>query len=192
MGPGGNPPRIEAVRLVPIGGIPAPLADAIVERLSRHLAIPCSLARSGAVGDPVPLAGRNGQYDADAMLGHLEEAAGEAGPVLVGITPLDLGVPVFTFVFGRARHGGRAAVVSFARLDPEFYGLARDPGLLVRRTVEEVLHEIGHIAGLRHCDDFGCRMRFAGSVETVDLRAARFCPVCADRLPPGLFLEPTG
>ena len=46
--------------------------------------------------------------------------------MIVGVTSLDVGLPIFTFVFGRARQGGSAAVVSLARLEPAFYGLAPD------------------------------------------------------------------
>ena len=50
---------------------------------------------------------------------------------------------VFTFVFGLARQGGRACVVSLARTDPSFYGLPPDPDLRDERAVAEILHEIG-------------------------------------------------
>ena len=51
----------------------------------------------------------------------------------LGLTEQDLAIPIFTFVFGRARSGGWAAVVSLARLDPTFYGLPSDEDELIRR-----------------------------------------------------------
>jgi archaemetzincin len=109
---------------------------------------------------------------------------------MVGITDLDLAVPVFTFVFGRARERGRAALVSVARLDPSFYGLPADAELRLARTVLEILHELGHLAGLRHCADQACLMRFAGSVAAVDLRGSAFCAGCSERLPRWLRERP--
>ena len=106
---------------------------------------------------------------------------------LVGLTALDLGNPIFTFFFGRARLNGRSAIVSLARLDPRFYGLPEDPRLMVRRAVNEVLHELGHNAGLQHCNDQGCLMRVAATVEAIDIRGASYCLACSERLPRGLF-----
>jgi archaemetzincin len=175
---------VAALHLVSIGSGPPGLA-ALAARLSRRLAIPCRVASDGAaIGELPSLAGR-GQLDADGLLARLEALASDAS-VVVGLTAQDVGIPIFTFVFGRARAGGRAALVSTARLDPSFYGLAPDPDLVLRRSVDEVLHELGHVAGLRHCEEAACLMRFAGSVEKADLRGSAFCAGCAARLPPWL------
>lgn len=102
---------------------------------------------------------------------------------MLGVSAQDLGIPIFTFVFGRARAGGGAALISLARLDPTFYGLPADEGALMQRAVREALHELAHVAALAHCTQPLCLMRFAGSVEKADLRGARFCDACAARLP---------
>jgi predicted Zn-dependent protease len=152
---------------------------------SRRLAVPCRL-------DPVPWAIEavvlNGsqQFDADHMLAGLERSAAP-GTIEVGLTGLDLGLAIFTFVFGRATRGGHAAVVSLARLAPEHYGLAADADLLVRRTVAEIVQEIGHVAGLGHCNDFNCIMRFAPNVESIDVRGTGFCAECTSAVPAGLI-----
>jgi len=96
-------------------------------------------------------------------------------------------LPIFTHVFGGARNGGHTAVVSLARLKPEFYGLPPDPALTTRRAVAEVLHEVGHLAGLAHCDDYRCLMHFSPEVEMIDLRGTTFCRSCAAELPPGFL-----
>jgi archaemetzincin len=111
------------------------------------------------------------------------EALASAGVVVVGIAAVDVAIPIFTFVFGRARQGGRACLVSLARLEPAFYGLPPDSGLLTERAVAEVLHELGHVAGLGHCRDFACLMHFAASVEKIDVRGPGFCDPCALLLP---------
>ena len=171
---------VTTVELHPLGGLPPGRARAIAERLSRRVAAPCRVVEPTAALAPM-LSGRD-QGDADALLGRLESSVAEDS-VRLGVTAQDLAIPIFTFVFGRARSGGRAAVVSLARLDPAFYGLPADEELLVRRGVRELLHELGHLARLPHCDHAECLMRFAGSVEKADLRGAEFCDACAERLP---------
>jgi len=179
MGPEGAGPSLLLLALGP--GPPLPIPD-LAARMSRRVAAPCSAEGPLDLGDLRRVPGRD-QVDADRFLERIEEWPAAPGVVLVGLTALDIAIPIFTFVFGRARAGGRALLVSVARLDPRFYGLPEDPGLAERRTVDEVLHELGHVAGLRHCDDAFCLMRFAGSVEQVDARGSSFCPRCEARLP---------
>jgi archaemetzincin len=187
MGTPATPQRIDRIRMARIGDISPGLCEELCARLSLRVAVPCSVTSFQTDGDLPWMAGRADQLDADELLRALEGRADPPGTALVGVTSHDIGIQIFTFVFGRARHGGRAALVSTARLDPTYYGLPADGNLTLRRGVEEILHEIGHLAGLRHCDDFGCRMRFAAAVEAVDLRGTRFCPICTERLPAGLL-----
>ena len=131
--------------------------------------------------------------DADALLASLDTDL-VPGAVVVGVTALDIAIPIFTFVFGRAATPGWKAVVSLARLDPLFYGLGPSPATLLSRAEAEVRHELGHVAGLSHCRDAQCLMSFAGSVEKADARGAAFCAECARQLPPWLLsgrLDPT-
>lgn len=109
-----------------------------------------------------------GQYDATALLGALAEQGG--GRRIVGLTDLDLFISIFTFVLGAGQLGGRAAVVSTRRLRPQTYGLPEDPALLEERVCKEVVHELGHTFGLRHCMDPGCVMHASSLADEVDAR----------------------
>ena len=71
-------------------------------------------------------AGRR-QYGSIAVLEMLLRLRPPDAGKLLAVTDRDLFVPVLTFVFGQAQLGGRAAVVSLARLRQEFYGLAAQP-----------------------------------------------------------------
>jgi archaemetzincin len=42
---------------------------------------------------------------------------------ILGVTAVDLYIPILTFVFGEAQLGGLCAVVFFHRLRQDFYGL---------------------------------------------------------------------
>jgi len=111
------------------------------------------------------------------------------GDVLLGITEVDLYIPILTFVFGEAELNGRAAVVSYHRLTEEFYGLPPNGEKLVDRLIKEAVHELGHVAGLVHChDDYRCVMAASHAVEKIDVKGREFCARCDNperRLPAG-------
>ena len=95
---------------------------------------------------------------------------------LLGVTDVDLFIPVLTFVFGEAQLGGQAAVVSTARL--------REPALesLVRaRLAKEAVHEVGHTFGLVHCASPACVMARSPALASVDVKEDRLCSDCRIR-----------
>ncbi|MHC4960193.1 MAG: hypothetical protein ACYTGN_17705 [Planctomycetota bacterium] len=166
-----------------IGVLPPALVRRLVRQVSRALPLPCRLSSDLPV-ELTMLAGR-AQGDADALLEQVEALA-EPPEVLVGLTDTDIGHPIFTHFFGRARHHGFGIVVSLARLRPEFYGLPADESVLLRRATLEIIHEFGHCAGLLHCEDHACIMRFAPTVEAIDNRGQWFCAACERQLTPAL------
>ena len=181
--------RLEFVEILEV----APPAPAFVEEvraeLARRLGVPCRVGARPDVAIP-HLTGRD-QVDADRLLERLEQLDGPPGRVVVGLTKQDIGHPIFTHFFGRARHFGAAVLVSAARLVPTFYGLPEDAAVAVRRTVLEVLHELGHVAGLGHCEDWSCLMRYAATVDGIDNRGEGFCADCKEAIPDGyLGLDP--
>jgi len=171
----------EAVQLLPVGRVPQGALEALAARLSRRVELACHVLPPREL--TVRRIPNRDQVDAGTLLEALEARAAADGSLLVGVTGDDIAIPVFTFVFGLARQGGPACVVSLARTDPSFYGLPPDPALRDERAVAEILHEIGHLATLEHCSNHGCLMSFAGNIERVDTRGSRFCPACAERLP---------
>jgi archaemetzincin len=180
----GAPHLWREIGLAPLDEAAEAVLERILEELSRHTELPCRRLPAPAGGPSLQVPGRS-QVDADRLLERVEAAAAATAPLVV-VAGQDFGVPLFTFVFGRARLGGRAAVVSLARLRPEFYGLPEDSGLLARRAAAEILHELGHVAGRAHCADRSCLMSFASSVEAADERGLGFCAECAAALPHGL------
>lgn len=111
----------------------------------------------------------------------LKEMLGDVPPdtlKLLGVTAMDLCIPILTYVFGEAQLGGTAAVVSLARLRQEHYGLEPDRSLLLERLRRESLHELGHTFGLTHCPSRDCVMHLSNTVMDVDTRGREFCRGC--------------
>src|SRR6185437_7575536 len=94
----------------------------------------------------------------------------------------DLFIPVLTFVFGHAQLGGRAGIVSLARLRQEFYRLPPDTEVFLARAAKEAVHETGHMFGLVHCADRACAMSLSTGVLQIDAKAASLCRPCAARV----------
>jgi archaemetzincin len=165
------------VDMIPVGPPPAGL-ERLAFGIERALHVSCRVRNPGIDAEPAYDATRD-QYYSTALLARLDREAGER---VLGVTGLDLFVPIFTFVFGEAQVGGRCALVSSSRLREEFYGLPENAALLEERLLKEALHELGHTFGLRHCERWDCVMASTHAVERLDLKPARFCPDCADRM----------
>jgi archaemetzincin len=120
---------------------------------------------------------RRRQHSSTAMLRWIGAHRPAEARRVLGITDVDLFIPVLTFVYGEAQLGGHAAVVSTARLLPE--PTRRDGGALLQsRLVKECVHELGHTFGLRHCHEPGCVMGRAVNMTGVDLKYATLCAAC--------------
>ena len=98
---------------------------------------------------------------------------------ILGITAVDLFVPILTYVFGEAQLDGPVCVVSTYRLDDTVYGLPADPALFFERTLKEAVHELGHTYGLVHCKNFDCAMHTSTTAEDIDQKGATLCAECA-------------
>ncbi len=118
------------------------------------------------------------QYHSTLILSKILNSIPDDAEKILGITNVDIYIPILTYLFGEAQLGGKCALVSTYRLRNEFYGLPRDNHLLYQRTLKEVLHELGHTFGLVHCKRYDCVMHSSTYVEDIDLKMAQFCTVC--------------
>ena len=123
---------------------------------------------------------RRQQHSAARILAWLSAGKPEHAGKVLGVTDVDLFVPVLTFVYGDAELGAAAAVVSTARLlapdSPACGGLA-----LRARLVKECVHELGHAFGLVHCTSSDCVMSRSVTLAQIDAKGNELCPDCRTR-----------
>jgi len=94
------------------------------------------------------------------------------------LVEMDIYVPALTYIFGEAELNGEFAIVSLARLKPEFYMNPTDSEVFFKRILKEVLHEFGHNLGLYHCIDWDCVMHSSNNIDEVDLKGSDYCRNC--------------
>jgi archaemetzincin len=154
------------------------LLEAIADSLRQGYGV--EVERGTALGEPeFAWDGARGQYNAPLILRRIL-SDGAAGPArLLAVASGDLYIPMLSFVYGLAQLGGAVAVVSMARLRPEFYGLPPDEELLHIRARKEALHEAGHLFGLVHCPDASCAMALSTGIRQLDRKQPSLCAGCA-------------
>jgi len=121
---------------------------------------------------------RRRQYDAGVILRYLGELDLPAHPRLLGVTHLDLCIPILTYVFGEAQLGGRAAVVSTFRLRQGQGKAQVSMERFYERLAKVALHEVAHTFSLYHCENARCLMAFSPALDRLDEIGLVFCDRC--------------
>ena len=111
------------------------------------------------------------QYNAGFIIKKLEAMEFSGITKVIALIYADLFIPVFSFVLGEARMGGRCALVSLARLKQDS-----------TRTVKVAMHEFGHLMNLGHCMEEGCVMNFSKNIERLDMVSTGFCRFCLENI----------
>ena len=117
------------------------------------------------------------QYYSTLILEKLAEKAPSNVIKVIGLTDVDLFIPIFTYVYGEAQLGGKACVISTYRLK-EGLTFSNEGDVFMARVIKEVLHELGHTFKLRHCPDTACIMHYCRSIQDVDRKSNQFCRYC--------------
>jgi len=166
------------VRLISVGSLPPAMLGFLQEGVTRELG---AVVRMGG-NLPLPASYPEGrsQYPGPPFLAALAAVAPTGEEIILGVTGVDLTVPGLNFVFGLADPPSRCAVISLARLYPEFYGQPRDPRRFKARAVTEAVHELGHVLGLGYCPDPACVMSFSNSLADTDRKGPGFCEPCRE------------
>jgi len=166
--------------VVPIGEVENHWLLAAASCAQEMLHMPAQLLKPLPV-PPSALHAQRNQYLSTSLLELLLPVGRERGARVLGVTELDLFIPILTFMFGQAQLGGRLALVSLARIRPEFYRFPPDPALTLERLRKEIRHELGHTLGLVHCGDTRCAMSLSNSIVQVDAKKDSLCASCLAR-----------
>jgi predicted Zn-dependent protease len=173
------------LEIVPVGDVAPALLRWLAAELGPRFGARCVLGRRFAPRAEWRRSGQ-AQYPADALLDalldwHAARSLDRHRHWLLGVTFLDLAAPDRPFVFGEATVGGCCGVIAAARLRED--GAAADDAALLRsRLLKEAVHELGHVAGLPHCENSGCVMYPSPDRAATDRKPSDFCPRCQARL----------
>lgn len=168
---------MKLLQLLPIGNIEDELVCDLCPALENTFRVPCRILDTRLDPD-FALHGERQQYHSSQILQRMQGFLSDESWRMLGVTAVDLYIPILTFVFGEAQMGGPVSVMSAHRLRQEFYGLAGDRELLLQRMVKEAVHELGHTLSLTHCHDYNCAMAPSHAVEWIDLKGRGLCKAC--------------
>lgn len=171
---------MKRLHLLPIGAVDAELLEWLGQALHDRFHVTAEILLP-ALDPAFALHAERQQYHSSEILASMQRYIHSNTWRLLGVTQLDLYIPILTFVFGEAQMGGASAIVSYHRLQQQFYGLPRNMDLLANRLLVESIHELGHTLRLTHCHDYQCAMAPAHAVEWIDIKDSGFCEDCLTR-----------
>ncbi len=172
---------MKKLQLLPVGNVDARLLEWLQQALCEKFRMPGEIL-SPALDPSFALHAERQQYHSSEILARMQRYIDSSTWRLLGVTELDLYIPILTFVFGEAQLGGSGAIVSYHRLRQDFYGLPEDVDLLANRLLVESVHELGHTLRLTHCHDYQCVMAPSHAVEWIDIKDSGFCEDCLSRV----------
>jgi archaemetzincin len=171
---------MKVLQLLPIGEVPGETLHRLGSAMAEEFRVPCEII-PWRLDPKFALHGERGQFHSSELLRRMQEYVRPESWRVLGVTDVDLYIPILTFVFGEAQMGGPCAVVSAHRLKQEFYGLPPDNDLLGSRLLKESVHEVGHTLDLTHCEDYRCAMAPSHAVEWIDLKDSALCSACESK-----------
>ncbi len=124
------------IDIIPIGEVEETLLLFLKQSLFQTFKIQARIRNRRFNLSPVYDPARN-QYNSSGLLLELISDVPPETLRILGVTQLDLFIPIFTFLFGEAQLNGIGAVVSTHRLHNQFYGLPENKELLKNRLLKE-------------------------------------------------------
>lgn len=167
------------ITLISFGSFEKRLLPEIADDIARETGIPV-FCKEGFIDVGDFFNPERKQYDGNKLLSEIESQYATDTGKTIALFNVDLFIPILTFIYGQAFLNGRCGIVSGYRLRNEKYGLATDDQIYTRRLIKEIVHELGHTFGLKHCLNPVCVMRSSTYVEDIDQKSGSFCPKCRE------------
>ncbi len=162
---------MDTINIVIVGDIAPSITEMIRNELERVFAYRFRVYARIPLPEKCYMEDR-GQYNAACIL---EQLLKYPGYRVVGIVSRDIAYPEFNFLLGLASADGHACLISVYRLQHE------NTHRYMERIKKEIMHELGHTFGLKHCKN-ECVMRFSNTVFESDIKPAKFCDECACKI----------
>jgi len=163
--------------VIPMGRLGDLAVHVVAAHLQTYLEIPVDILEPHEV--PVDaFQHHRQQFDASLILQYLAQLPHFRHSRIVGLTNVDLCIPILTHVYGQAEVGGRVVVISIARLRQNEDGTNAPLDQYYERVAKVALHEIGHTLSIYHCDDPHCLMHYSPRVRHLDEVELFFCERC--------------
>jgi len=167
----------QSILLISHGNFEMDFVEKIAREIARVFAFPVHIEIShvdlNEFYDPI-----RRQYNANSILNTIDKRSTELHLKNIGLFKVDLFIPILTYIFGQAALKGSAGIASLYRLKNEHYGIKKDENLLFERFTKVIIHELGHMFGLIHCQNPICVMRSSTYVEDMDQKNQNFCSQC--------------
>lgn len=172
--------RRTTIELVPYGatGLSDDHLAMLAECVRAHYCLPCRTGRPLPADAALAACGREAGYGpqltTEAVHADLARGARPDAFITLAITAHDLTKHAadWNFVFGEASHDTGTGVFSFARYRE---GASSDAHFL-RRCCMVLVHEIGHLFGIRHCVWARCVMNGSNHLGESESRPFALCP----------------
>ena len=181
LGPSSHPktPNVDTLRgkiiISPIGDLDSDLIQRVGREIHRIYGFKTRIAP--LIQDVVfAFDSSRNQHCSTPIIEKLAHLAPPKAIKILGITRVDLFIPILTHVYGEAQLGGKACIISTHRLNEGLAMGVWEP--FDRRVIKEAIHELGHTFNLRHCQNSACCMHYCRSIKDVDRKSGVLCRYC--------------
>ncbi len=108
---------------------------------------------------------------------------GDKDSIDIFLVDKDIYLPGFSYVFAVTHPPLSRIVISLFRLLRK-YSLVEfeEESVVKERLFKEIMHELGHLTGLEHCDNKLCVMSFSKNLKELDAKVPYPCEKCIEKL----------
>lgn len=169
--------RKKIIAVQPLGGVSSDVLNIVAENLDSIYQIQTETLPKQSIPDEAHDP-RRGQHNCYSILKFLNKLKPEHAVKIIGVTDVDLFIPILTYVFGEAELGGEATIISTYRLAKGSDGEPLPLNQVVERTKKIAVHELAHTFRLPHCKEDGCLMGSFPALKNIDDMEIQFCRYC--------------